>query len=140
MTKEVKIGLIGIAALAMLIYGINYLKGINMFQSANYYYVEYTNINGLAGSSPVFANGFKVGTVRSINYNYKKPGHVTVEVEVDKEMRIPKGSKGELVTEMLGTVKMNLLLNDKTNEFFQPGDTLPGITNNGLMGDRKSVV
>lgn len=134
MTKEVKIGLIGIAALAMLIYGINYLKGINMFQSANYYYVEYTNINGLAGSSPVFANGFKVGTVRSINYNYKKPGHVTVEVEVDKEMRIPKGSKGELVTEMLGTVKMNLLLNDKTNEFFQPGDTLPGITNNGLMG------
>ena len=49
MTKEVKIGLIGIAALAMLIYGINYLKGINMFQSANYYYVEYTNINGLAG-------------------------------------------------------------------------------------------
>ena len=134
MTKEVKIGLIGIAALAMLIYGINYLKGINMFQSANYYYVEYTNINGLAGSSPVFADGFKVGTVRSINYNYKKPGHVTVEVEVDKEMRIPKGSKGELVTEMLGTVKMNLLLNDKTNEFFQPGDTLPGITNNGLMG------
>ena len=97
MTKEVKIGLIGIAALAMLIYGINYLKGINMFQSANYYYVEYTNINGLAGSSPVFANGFKVGTVRSINYNYKKPGHVTVEVEVDKEMRIPKGSKGCLL-------------------------------------------
>ena len=41
MTKEVKIGLIGIAALAMLIFGINYLKGINMFQSANYYYVEY---------------------------------------------------------------------------------------------------
>ena len=28
MTKEVKIGLIGIAALAMLIFGINYLKGI----------------------------------------------------------------------------------------------------------------
>ena len=126
MTKEVKIGLIGIAALAMLIFGINYLKGINMFQSANYYYVEYTNINGLAGSSPVFANGYKVGTVRNINYNYAKPGHVTVEVEVDKEMRIPKGSAGELVTEMLGTVKMNLLLNFNSTEYYQPGDTLPG--------------
>lgn len=134
MTKEVKIGLIGIAALAMLIFGINYLKGINMFQSANYYYVEYTNINGLAGSSPVYANGFKVGTVRNINYNYAKPGHVTVEVEVDKEMRIPKGSKGELVTEMLGTVKMNLLLDYSTTEFCQPGDTLQGKTNTGLMG------
>ena len=117
MTKEVKIGLIGIAALAMLIFGINYLKGINMFQSANYYYVEYTNINGLAGSSPVFANGYKVGTVRNINYNYAKPGHVTVEVEVDKEMRIPKGSAGELVTAMLGTVKMNLILNFNSTEY-----------------------
>lgn len=134
MTKEVKIGLIGITALAMLIFGINYLKGINMFKSANYYYVEYTNINGLAGSSPVFANGFKIGTVRSINYNYAKPGHVTVEVEVDKEMRIPRGSTGELVTEMLGTVKMNLLLGQSTTEFYQPGDTLPGKTNTGLMG------
>lgn len=134
MTKEVKIGLIGITALAMLIFGINYLKGINMFKSANYYYVEYTNINGLAGSSPVFANGFKVGTVRSINYNYAKPGHVTVEVEVDKEMRIPKGSTGELVTEMLGTVKMNLLLEHSATDFYQPGDTLPGKTNTGLMG------
>lgn len=134
MTKEVKIGLIGITALAMLIFGINYLKGINMFQSANYYYVEYTNINGLAGSSPVFANGFKVGTVRSINYNYAKPGHVTVEVEVDKEMRISKGSTGELVTEMLGTVKMNLLLKHSATDFYQPGDTLPGKTNTGLMG------
>ena len=121
MTKEVKIGLIGIAALAMLIFGINYLKGINMFQSANYYYVEYTNINGLAGSSPVFANGYKVGTVRNINYNYAKPGHVTVEVEVDKEMRIPKGSSAELVSELMG-------------EYYQPGDTLPGKTNAGLMG------
>ena len=122
------------SALAMLIFGINYLKGINMFQSANYYYVEYTNINGLAGSSPVFANGYKVGTVRNINYNYAKPGHVTVEVEVDKEMRIPKGSTGELVTEMLGTVKMNLLLNFNSTEYYQPGDTLPGKTNAGLMG------
>ncbi len=126
--------MIGIAALAMLIFGINYLKGINMFQSANYYYVEYTDINGLAGSSPVFANGYKVGIVRSINYNYANPGHVVVEVKVDKEMRVPKGSSGELVAEMLGTVKMNLLLNYSSAEFCQPGDTIPGRTNSGLMG------
>ncbi len=134
MRKEVKIGLIGIAALAMLVFGINYLKGIKMFQAANYYYVEYTNINGLATSSPVFANGFKVGIVRNISYNYAKPGHVTVEVEVDKEMRIPKGSSSELVTEMLGTVKMNLKLNHSATEYLLPGDTLTGVANNGLMG------
>ncbi|MDQ9788274.1 hypothetical protein RFZ51_09130, partial [Acinetobacter baumannii] len=54
--------------------------------------------------------------------------------EADTEMRIPKGSSGELVTEMLGTVKMNLLLNTETQEYLQPGDTLPGKSNAGLMG------
>ncbi len=140
MKKEIKIGLIGIVALAMLIFGINYLKGIKMFQSARNYYVEFTNINGLATSSPVFANGYKVGIVRDISYNYQKLGHVIVEVELDKEMRIPQGSRGELVTEMLGTVKMNLLLALESPTFCQPGDTLVGIANNGLMGVAETMV
>lgn len=140
MKKEIKIGLIGIVALAMLIFGINYLKGIKMFQSARNYYVEFTNINGLATSSPVFANGYKVGIVRDISYNYEKLGHVIVEVELDKEMRIPQGSRGELVTEMLGTVKMNLLLALENPTFCQPGDTLTGIANNGLMGAAETMV
>ena len=111
MKKEVKIGLAGIASLLILFFGINYLKGVNMFKPESYYYVEFTNINGLATSSPVFANGLKVGLVRDIQYNYQKPGHVVVGIEMDQAMRIPKGSRAELVTEMLGTVKMNMLLN-----------------------------
>lgn len=132
-TKEVRIGLAGLVALFMLIYGINYLKGINMFKPSSYYYVEYTNINGLAKSSPVFADGFRVGIVRDIYYNYNSPGHVTVEVELDTDMRIPKGSTAELVTEMLGTVKMNILLANNPRERYQVGDTIPGVLNNGIM-------
>lgn len=132
-TKEVRIGLAGLVALFMLIYGINYLKGINMFKPSSYYYVEYTNINGLAKSSPVFADGFRVGIVRDIYYNYNSPGHVTVEVELDTDMRIPKGSTAELVTEMLGTVKMNILLANNPRERYQVGDTIPGTLNNGIM-------
>lgn len=134
MTKEVKIGIIGITALVMLFLGINYLKGVSMFKSSTSYYVEYTNINGLATSSPVFASGYKVGIVRGIQYNHANPGHVVVEIELDKGMQIPTGSKGELVTEMLGTVKMNLKLNLESKTYCQPGDTLPGNVNNGLMG------
>ena len=134
MTKEVKIGIIGIVALGLLFFGINYLKGVSMLKSSTSYYVEFTDINGLATSSPVFASGYKIGIVRGIEYNHANPGHVVVEVELDKGMRIPKGSKGELVTEMLGTVKMNLKLNLKSKEYNQPGDTLPGYVNNGLMG------
>lgn len=134
MKKEVKIGLIGIAAIAMLILGINYLKGVRMFQTSSYYYVEYTDINGLALSSPVYASGYKIGLVNDIQYNHNNPGHVVVEVNLDNDMQIPTHSRGELVTDMLGTVKMNLILNLESKEFYQPGDTLPGIVNNGLMG------
>lgn len=140
MRKEVKIGLIGIVALAMLFFGINYLKGVRMFQPSSYYYVEYTDINGLTVSSSVFASGYKIGTVRDIEYNHANPGHVVVEVEVDEGMQIPKGSTGELVTDMLGNIKMNLKLNLSNKEYCHPGDTLPGIVNNGLMGVAEGIM
>ncbi|MGL4518628.1 MAG: MlaD family protein [Phocaeicola sp.] len=134
MKKEFKIGIVGIAAVAMIIFGINYLKGVQMFQPSNYYHVEYTNVCGLATSSPVFVNGYKIGIVRSVAYNYQKPGHVTVGIEIDNEMRIPKGSKGVLVTEMLGGVKMNLEFSDNKTQFYSPKDTLQGCIDEGLMG------
>lgn len=140
MKKEVKIGLIGIVAIALLIFGINYLKGVRMFQGSSYYYVDYTDINGLAISSPVYASGYKIGLVRGIQYNHANPGHVTVEVELDENMQIPEGSIGELVTDMLGTVKMNLKLNLQCKEYCQPGDTLPGIVNNGLMSVAEGIM
>ena len=78
LTKEVRIGIAGIIALCILVYGINYLKGIHMFKPTNYFYVKFHNINGLTKSSPVFADGFRVGIVRdlhvkrefSINFHY----------------------------------------------------------------------
>ena len=131
MKKEFKIGLAGIAALVILFCGIHYLKGINMFKPESYYLVEFENVNGLPESSPVFANGFKVGIVRDLRYNYQKPGHVLVGVELDQHMKVPKGSRAELVTEMLGT---NLLLNLESAEYYGENDTIPGFANNGIMG------
>lgn len=133
MRKEFKIGIAAIAALTILIVGINYLKGINMFKSESCYYVDYTNVNGLALSSPVYANGLKVGLVRDIRYNNDKPGHIVVAIEMDKNIKIPAGSKAELVTEMLGTVKMNLIMNYEESTAVAPGDTITGYANNGIM-------
>lgn len=132
-TKEVRIGLAGIVALCVLVYGINYLKGITMFKPTSYFFVKYKNINGLAKSSPVYADGFKIGIVRNIHYDYNNPGNVTVEVELDQDLRIPKGSTAELVAEMLGTVKMNILLANNPRQSYAIGDTIPGVLNNGLM-------
>ena len=133
-TKEVKIGLASILALFCLIYGIDYLKGVDMFKPSSYMYVAFKDVNGLAKSSPVFADGFKVGIVREINYDYKKPENVIVEVEFDTDLRVPKGSQGELVPELMGGVKMNLLLANNPRESYAVGDTIPGSLQEGIMG------
>lgn len=132
-TKEVKIGIASIIALGVVVYGINYLKGIRMFKPSSYFYFKYEDVNALAKSSPVFADGFRVGIVSDISYDYNQRGNVVVEVELDRDMRIPKGSTGELVTEMMGGVRMNILLANNPRESYSVGDTIPGTLNNGIM-------
>lgn len=133
-TKEVKIGLTGIVALCLLIYGINYLKGIEMFKPTNYFYVKFQNINGLTKSSPVFADGYRVGIVSDLYYDYSKPGNVIAEIDIDPELRIPKGSTAELETDLLGAMKLSLLLANNPRERYQTGDTIQGLINSGAMG------
>lgn len=132
-TKEVRIGIAGIIALCILVYGINYLKGINMFKPSSYFYAKFHNVNGLAKSSPVFADGVRVGIVRDIYYDYNQAENVIVEVELDTELRIPKGSSAELVSELMGGVRMNILLANNPREKYAVGDTIPGKLNNGMM-------
>lgn len=139
-TKEVRIGIAAIAALCILVYGINYLKGIHLFKPTSYYYVKFQNVNGLTQSSPVFADGFRVGIVRNLIYNYQQPNDVVVEIEVEPDLRIPKGSTAELAAEMLGGVKMTLLLANNPRERHQVGDTIPGQLNNGMMDKAAKMI
>lgn len=139
-TKEVKIGIAGLAALCILIYGINYLKGIHLFKPSSYFYVQFQNVNGLTKSSPVFADGFRVGIVRDLIYDYTQPGKVIAEIDVDPELRIPKGSSAELTSDMLGGIKMTLLLANNPRERHEVGDTLPGKLNNGVMEKAAAMV
>lgn len=104
-----------------------------MFKPASYFYVKFHNVNGLAQSSPVFADGVRVGIVRDIAYDYNQPENVIVEVEVDTDLRIPKGSSAELVPELMGGVRMNILLANNPRERYTVGDTIPGTLNNGMM-------
>lgn len=139
-TKEVKIGIAGLAALCILIYGMNYLKGIHLFKPSSYFYVQFQNVNGLTKSSPVFADGFRVGIVRDLIYDYTQPGKVIAEIDVDPELRIPKGSSAELTSDMLGGIKMTLLLANNQRERHEVGDTLPAKLNNGVMEKAAAMV
>ncbi len=131
-SKEFSIGLSVIIALVVLFFGIEFLKGKNIFKAANYYYATYTNVAGLSQSAPVNLNGFKVGLVREIEYEYDNLGHVKVEMSLNKELRLPKGTKAVLVTDMLGTASIELRLGpDKTTH--EIGDELIGEQSSGLM-------
>lgn len=131
-TKEVKIGLSVIISLAILFFGINFLKGVNIFKAANYYYASYTDVTGLTTSAPVTINGFKVGIVRSMNYDYEHPGNVLVEISLDKQLKVPQGSKAVLVTDFLGTASIALDM-AKSNEICAVGSRLEGEQKPGLM-------
>ncbi len=130
--KEITISICVIVALCLLFLGIDFLKGVNLFKPANYYTATYTNVNGLAVSAPVTLNGFKVGLVRSIEYQYDNPGHVAVELSLDKELKLPVGSKAVIVCDMLGTATVQLELT-ANKEFYPVGSEVESETASGLM-------
>lgn len=138
--KEVKIGITGIIALGILIFGINYLKGINLFKSSSFFYVKFENVNGLPKSSPVIADGVRIGTVRDIIYDYKQPRNVVVEISVSPELRVPKGSYAELSSDFLGNVSLELLLANNPREKVAAGDTIHGYVNGGALGEAAKMV
>lgn len=130
--KELLIGLIVIVALAILFFGINFLRGVNMFKAANYYTAVYTNVEGLAISAPVTVNGYKIGQVREIEYLYENPGHVMVEIALDKSLRVPRGTKAVLTTDLLGTASIVLDMADN-RDFQDVGSELIAENASGLM-------
>ena len=120
-------------ALVALYLGINFLKGVNLFKSNEVYYITFSNTKGLAKSSAVYADGFKVGIVSDITYDYQHPGEVVVEVSADKGLRIPKGSSAQLDEAVLGGCTLNMLLATNLTEAYHPGDTIRGNDVSGLM-------
>lgn len=131
-SKEVLIGLLVLVALAILIVGIDFLKGVNVFQKENTYYVSYENVEGLAVSAPVTVNGFKVGQVRDIAYEYDNPGHIRVDIDIDDELRLPEGTTAELSSDLLGTASIALHLGTGS-EMIAAGSELMGVVPSGMM-------
>ena len=125
-TKEAKIGLVSIVCLALLYIGINYLKGVNLFKPVNHYYVAFSNVKGVTVSSPVFVEGFKVGLVREITYDYDTTGKISVLVSLEDKMRINKGSYITVVNSFLGGAELHIHLNTFVDDYFHSGDTIEG--------------
>lgn len=131
--REVKIALTAIVAIVLIYLLINFMKGINVFKSSNTYYVRFDNIAGLAVSNAVYANGYPVGIVRGIQYDYGNHERVVVAIELDKEMHMPRGTKAELVTSLMGGVTMSLMLGPNPTDNLAQGDTISGGLHEGAV-------
>lgn len=139
-TKEVKIALVAILGVVVFFYGVNFLKGLTIFSTATTYYMTFDNLEGLGASTPVYADGYKVGVVKSIDYDYSRKNSTRVAVGINQDMRIPKGSTAEIVKDLMGNIQVNILLANNPRERVEPGGVIPGGVNPGALGAVKGMV
>lgn len=140
LTKEIKIALVAIVGILIMYFGINFLKGMNLFSTNNAYYMTFDDIQGLGASTPIYADGYKVGIVDGLEYDYKENGPIKVKVDIIKDLRIPQGSKAEIVKDLMGNLQVNLLLANNPRERVEPGGIIPGAVNGGMMDRAANLV
>ena len=133
LTKEVRIALVAIVGIVVMFFGMQFLKGLTLFSSANSYYVTFSDVSGLSVSAPVYANGYKVGVVEGINYNYQQPDRIVAVVGLDRKLRVPAGTTAEIGSDLLGNVKLELRLGDVSAAAMAVGDTISGGMQEGMM-------
>ena len=130
--KEFIIGICVIAAIVILIFGIDYLKGINLFSPANFYYASYNNVAGLEISSPVTIDGYKVGQVREIQFDYENPGKIKVLLALNKKLRIPVDSKATMGSTLMSGNFIAIKLG-KSSEKIPVGGNIESFETSDLM-------
>ena len=119
---------------------MNFLKGLSVFSDTSTYRMAFSNLKGLSRSTPIYADGYKVGTVTDIIYDYKTNGNITVEAEIDPELRIPAGSTASIESDIMGNIKVTLLLANNMRERIEPGGTIHGATENSTMAQMQAMI
>lgn len=135
-SKYTKLGILIIFSIAVFIWGMNYLKGIDFFKKNTVYYVLYDHIDGLVTSSAVMMNGYQVGQVKEIGFSGRNDGSLLVTFSLEGDFKIPQGSEARIVSsDIMGTRSIKLLINPSDN-YYSSYDTIPG----SIEGDLKEQV
>ncbi|MCR5394937.1 MAG: MlaD family protein [Bacteroidales bacterium] len=119
---ELKIGIWTIVSIVALVFGIKFLKG--QLHTSTVYYMVSPNVERVAESSHVKINGYNVGFVGSMHYNYDD-NSVVLGLYLDPSLRLPRGTSAIIQPDLLGTSNIYLTLGQST-ETLAPGDTLLG--------------
>jgi phospholipid/cholesterol/gamma-HCH transport system substrate-binding protein len=140
-SREMRIGLIVIIAIGLLFFGLNYLKGVNIFSSTNYYIAIYKNVDGLVPSNAVYIKGYKVGQIDKIVYDFSRDSSFMVYMTINKDLKLPKGTRAELADEgLVGGKQVNLVLAPASETYYQSGDIIESSVPVTLMETLKTGI
>ena len=139
-SKEIQIALVALVGIVVLYFGLQFLKGLTVFSTDNNYYVKFSDISGLSASSPVYANGYRVGVVENIIYDFENQDNIVAVMSINNEMRIPSGTRAEISSDLLGNIKLELKLGPNFSDIIEPGDTIRGGLQMGAMAKAANII
>ena len=139
-SKEIQIALVAIVGVIVLYFGLQFLKGLTVFSTDSNYYVKFKDISGLSASSPVYANGYRVGVVENIIYDFEGSDGIVAVIGINNEMRMPQGTTADIVSDLLGNIKLELRLGDRSAGILTPGDTINGAQEQGMMSKAAEII
>lgn len=132
-SKYSQLGLLVVISLSILIWGINYLQGNDIFKHNDYYHVIYDNVGGLSESNEVILNGYRVGHVKEIRFTDDNSGKLLVTLLIDASLKIPLNSSANIVSSgIMGTRSIKLVISDE-KEYYMSNDTVPGTLEGDLF-------
>ena len=141
-THEVRLGIVAVITIAVLYFGLNFLKGINIFSPTQYYYGVYDNVDGLIESAPVYIQGYKVGQGDEILYDFSASPAFRVRISVNKDLQFPIGTRMELADDgLLGDKMIRIVFpEDRTARLHVSKDTLDSKVAEGMFADAAAML
>lgn len=138
-SREIKLGLVAILAIAIIYFGIIFLKNIRLSSTHNVYHISMSDVNGLAPQANVLANGMNIGSVKSLSFD-PNTQMVNVAVELSEGFNLPQGSTATLQKDLLGAPMVRIILGRDPSQVLTQGDTIQGFPMTDLMASAGDLV
>ncbi|NBC57517.1 MAG: MCE family protein [Bacteroidetes bacterium] len=132
MSKELRVGLMAIVAIALLIFGYNFLKGKNLLEDSRTFYAVYDQVEGLSPSSAVTINGLQIGSVTDIKI--RNDAKLVVTMNIKNSFPFSETSIAEIYGgDLIGGKSIAIVPDFENNINAKSGDTLQGQIEAGLL-------
>lgn len=131
--KEVKVGLFAFLTLAGLYWGVNFLRGQDLFRRNRVYYAVYDQVGGMQKNSAVKVKGYKIGVVSDIIYDPMKSDKIFIELSIRSKYRLPSDSKARISSDGFVSGKAIEIEFGESDKYLNDKDTLISIQDRGLL-------